>query len=401
MNIAHIDCDAFYASVEKRDNPALIDQPVIIGGGRRGVVSTACYIARTYGVRSAMPMFKALEACPQAIVVRPDMAKYARVGSEVRQLMLELTPLVEPVSIDEAFLDLSGTQRLHHASPAVTLARFAARVQSKIGISVSIGLSYAKFLAKMASDLNKPRGFSIIGKAEALAMLAPRSVALLPGVGKAALSRLESIGIRTIGQMALADPARLAILGKDGARLHRLANGIDPRKVSPERETKSVSAETTLDDDLSRFDALEPILWRMSEKTSARMKRQNLAGRTVTLKLKTHDFRLITRARQVSEPTQLAARIFAASRELLLEACTGTRFRLIGVGVSDLSDPSTADHGDLADHGIGKLKAVEDAVDALRAKFGSSAVTKGIGLGRAVHPPPMSAILRKPRPDEA
>jgi DNA polymerase IV len=244
LHIAHIDCDAFYASVEKRDDPSLIDQPVIIGGGHRGVVSTACYIARTYGVRSAMPMFKALQACPQAVVIRPDMAKYARIGREVRQLMLELTPLVEPVSIDEAFLDLSGTQRLHHASPAITLAGFALRVQSTVGITVSIGLSYAKFLAKMASDMNKPRGFSIIGKAEAIAVLAPRSVALLPGVGKAALARLEGIGIRSIGNLAETDPARLVALGKDGARLHRLAHGIDSRKVSPERETKSVSAET-------------------------------------------------------------------------------------------------------------------------------------------------------------
>jgi DNA polymerase IV len=276
------------------------------------------------------------------------------------------------------------------------------RVQSTVGITVSIGLSYAKFLAKMASDMNKPRGFSIIGKAEAIAVLAPRSVALLPGVGKAALARLEGIGIRSIGNLAETDPARLVALGKDGARLHRLAHGIDSRKVSPERETKSVSAETTLDDDLSHFDALEPILWRMSEKTSARMKAQSLAGRTVTLKLKTHDFHLITRARQLPEPTQLAARIFSTSRSLLMEACTGARFRLIGVGVSDLSDPSTADHGDLADHGIGKLKAVEGAVDALRAKFGNAAVTKGIGLGRqSTASPPRSAISHKPTQDES
>ena len=175
LAIAHVDCDAFYAAIEKRDNPALRDKPLIVGGGHRGVVATACYIARTYGVRSAMPMFEARRLCPHAEVVRPDMAKYAAAGREVRARMLDLTPLVEPLSIDEAFLDLSGTARLHGLAPAKTLARFAKRVEAEIGITVSIGLSHNKFLAKVASDLDKPRGFSVLGAGEAAAFLAPEA----------------------------------------------------------------------------------------------------------------------------------------------------------------------------------------------------------------------------------
>jgi len=160
LSMAHIDCDAFYAAIEKRDNPAIADKPVIVGGGKRGVVSTACYVARTFGVKSAMPMFKALAACPNAVVVRPDMQKYALVGRQVRQLMLETTPLVEPLSLDEAFLDLTGTDRLHRCSPAQTLARLAKRIEDELAITVSVGLSFNKFLAKVASELDKPRGFS-------------------------------------------------------------------------------------------------------------------------------------------------------------------------------------------------------------------------------------------------
>ncbi len=254
--------------MEKRDDPSLADKPVIIGGGKRGVVSTCCYVARTFGVRSAMPMFKALEACPHAVVIRPDMAKYAAVGRQVRAMMLELTPLVEPLSIDEAFLDLTGTERLHRAPPALTLARFARRVEAEIGITVSVGLSYAKFLAKIASDLDKPRGFSVLGRAEAVAFLAQRPVGILPGVGKAAVERLAARGVVNVGDLTgVATEDLFRLLGRDGPRLQRLAWGIDDRKVTPEREAKTVSAETTFDRDIGELAELEPILWRMAEKT--------------------------------------------------------------------------------------------------------------------------------------
>ncbi|MGO4404718.1 DNA polymerase IV [Bosea sp. RAF48] len=396
LSLAHIDCDAFYATIEKRDDPSLQDKPVIVGGGKRGVVSTCCYIARTFGVRSAMPMFKALKACPEAVVVKPNMAKYVTVGREVRQMMRELTPLVEPLSIDEAFLDLGGTERLHHASPAVTLARFAKRIEAELGITISVGLSYAKFLAKVASDLDKPRGFSIIGRGDAVPFLADKPVSLIPGMGPASVAKLAEGGFKLIGDLREAPVEKLfRIAGKDGPRLKNLANGIDPREVTPERETKSVSSETTLDVDLSAFDEMEPILWRLCEKTSKRLKAQELAGRTITLKLKTADFHTITRATRLPEPTQLAARLFTAGRDLLKRECNGPRYRLIGIGTSDFSPPAEADHGDLADTATPRLKAMEGALDKLRARFGDEAIGKGLSLRLPERRSSNPAISRK------
>jgi DNA polymerase-4 len=381
MAIAHVDCDAFYAAIEKRDNPSLADQPVIVGGGHRGVVATACYIARTHGVRSAMPMFEARRLCPHAHVIRPDMAKYVKVGREVRALMTGLTPLVEPLSIDEAFLDLTGTERLHGMVPAKVLARFARSVERELGITVSIGLSQNKFLAKIASDLDKPRGFSVLAPAEAPAFLAPRPVTFIWGVGKAMAAALAREGYRTIADLQRADEALLMRrFGAEGQRLGRLARGIDLRAVSPERETKSVSAETTLNEDLAEFRPLERILWELSEKVSARLKAKELAGSTVTLKLKSADFRLRTRARSLAAPTQLAAKIFAAGRELLARETGGTKFRLIGIGVSALAGAAVADPADLIDEHGRRSAAAERAVDRLRAKFGTDAVIRGLAL---------------------
>jgi len=390
LAIAHIDCDAFYAAVEKRDNPALRDKPVIIGGGRRGVVSTACYIARIRGVRSAMPMFKALEACPEAIVIRPDMEKYARVGRQVREMMQALTPLVEPVSIDEAFLDLAGTEKLHGRAPALALGRFAAQVEKEIGITVSVGLSYCKFLAKIASDLNKPRGFSVIGRAEALSFLAPQPVTMIWGVGKAFAATLERDSLRTIGQLQEMDRGELMRrYGSMGDRLWRLARGIDERRVDPGGEAKSVSAETTFDVDLATMEDLVPVLRGLSEKVSARLKKAGIAGRTVVLKLKSADFRIRTRNRQLTDPTRLADRIFQTGLELLRKETDGTRYRLIGIGVSDLSDPVRADPPDLVDAGARKRALAEGAMDSLREKFGRAAIETGytFGKGRAAPAP--------------
>ena len=381
LAIAHVDCDAFYAAIKKRDDPSLNDKPVIIGGGRRGVVATACYIARTFGVKSAMPMFEARRLCPHATVVPPDMAKYVRVGREVRALMLDLTPLVEPLSIDEAFLDLSGTERLHGRSPARSLARFARAVEDEIGITVSIGLSENKFLAKLASDLDKPRGFSVLGQREAAAFLAPKPVTFIWGVGKQMGAALAHEGFRTIADLQRATETDLMRrFGTEGLRLARLARGVDARQVSPERETKSVSAETTFETDIAAFRTLERRLWGLSEKVSARLKAKEIAGATITLKLKTADFRLRTRARSLAAPTQLAAKIFAAGRELLAREAQGTRFRLIGIGVSALGSPADADPADLVDPRGERSKAAEQAVDRLRAKFGRDAVVKGLAL---------------------
>jgi DNA polymerase-4 len=380
LSIAHVDCDAFYATIEKRDDPALAAEPVIVGGGRRGVVAAACYVARTYGIRSAMPMYEALRLCPHAKVVRPNMEKYAKTGREVRAMMLALTPLVEPLSIDEAFLDLSGTERLHGMGPAKALARFAAEVEKALAITVSIGLSCNKFLAKIASDLDKPRGFAVLGGGEAAAFLAPKPVSFIFGVGKVSAAHYARDGFHRIADLQRVSEVELfRRYGEEGRRLARLARGLDDRTVSADRETKSVSSETTFERDLSDFRSLEKILWGLTEEVSARLKAKELAGATVTLKLKTADFKIRTRARSMEMPSQLAGRIFAAARGLLKREADGTRYRLIGVGVSALVTADQADPADLVD---GRAAEAEHAVDRVRAKFGDDAVIRGLAFER-------------------
>jgi DNA polymerase-4 len=378
LTIAHVDCDAFYATIEKRDDPSLIDKPVIVGGGKRGVVAAACYVARTYGIRSAMPMFEAKQRCPDAVVVKPNMAKYVQVGRAVRKAMFDLTPLVEPLSIDEAFLDLTGTERLHGMSAAKVLARFALQVERDLGITVSIGLSANTFLAKIASDMDKPRGFAVLGQDDAVAFLAGKPVGFIHGVGAVSAARLAADGHRLIADLQRADKDELMRrYGEEGARLWHLARGLDARSVDPERDTKSISAETTFDRDIAEFRPLEQCLWELTERVSARLKANALAGSTVTLKLKSADFRIRTRARALGHPTQLAARIFAAGRDLLAREVGTTRYRLIGIGVSHLRDAADDDLADLLDR---RTAEAEHAVDRLRAKFGRDAVVKGLTL---------------------
>ena len=381
LAIAHVDCDAFYATIEKRDDPTLAAEPVIVGGGKRGVVAAACYVARIYGVRSAMPMFQALRLCPHAKVIRPSMEKYAKVGREVRQMMLALTPAVEPLSIDEAFLDLSGTARLHGMSPAKALARFSAEVENKLCITVSIGLSCNKFLAKVASDLDKPRGFAVLSAEEAPAFLAPKPVSFIFGIGAVSAARYARDGLHRIADLQQAGEIELMRrYGEEGRRLSRLSRGIDERKVDAARETKSVSAETTFESDIADFRTLERILWSLSEEVSARLKQKELAGVTVTLKLKTADFKIRTRAHSLETLTQLAGRIFAAARRLLEHETDGTPFRLLGVGVSALDSAAAADPADLVD---GRAALAEHAVDDLRARFGDTVLVRGLGFERA------------------
>ena len=377
--IAHVDCDAFYASVEKRDDPSLASKPLIIGGGKRGVVSTACYIARISGVRSAMPMFKALQLCPEAVVIRPNMEKYARVGREIRRRMLELTPLVEPLSIDEAFLDLSGTEKLHRAIPALVLARFAREVEREVGITVSVGLAANKFLAKIASDLDKPRGFSVIGQTEAAAFLAPRPVTTIWGVGRAFSERLAADGFRTVGDLQAADPARLASrYGALGLRIVKLSRGEDSRHVVPNSKRKSVGSEVTFFEDLADIRDLRPILREQAERVSFGLKHEDIAGSSVTLKLKTADFKLRTRTRRLADPTQLADRIFAAADALLAEEAHGQKYRLLGVAVADLCESRFADPADLVDQKAMRKAAAERAMDEVRQKFGKRALETGL-----------------------
>jgi DNA polymerase-4 len=378
LAIAHIDCDAFYAAVEKRENPTLADRPVIVGGGSRGVVTTACYVARLYGVRSAMPMFKALKACPEAIVIPPRMAKYQEVGREVRRLMRDATPLVEPLSIDEAFLDLGGTEAAHGAPPALTLARLARRIEREIGITVSIGLSYAKFLAKVASDLDKPRGFAVIGRAEARSFLASRPVSLIWGVGPKLQERLAAQGIVRIGQLQdYGERELVARFGTIGHRLYHFARGEDDRTVSPDSPTKSISAENTFAQDLADIAKLRAELRPLCETVARRLKQGGYAAKGVVLKLKTADFKLRTRAHALSVPTQLAEILLREASALLAPEADGTRFRLIGVGAQPLVAAALADPPDLFDRGRERVQRLESAMEDIRARMGRSAIGRG------------------------
>ncbi len=382
LSIAHMDCDAFYASVEKRDNPSLRDKPVIIGGGRRGVVSTACYIARIKGVRSAMPMFKALELCPEAEVVRPRMSVYVEVSRQIRAMMEDMTPSIEPLSLDEAFLDLTGTERLHGAPPAVMMARLVRRMEQELGLSGSVGLSHNKFLAKIASDMDKPRGFSVIGRAETESFLEGQSVSVIWGVGAAMRQTLERDGIRTIADLKRRDRKALCDrYGSMGDRLWHLSHGLDARKVSSRNQTKSISNETTFNEDITDPDLLDGHIWRLSEKVADRAKAKSLAGSVVQLKLKQADFKLISRRTALHQPTQLTHMIYAQAREMLKRELPQAPFRLIGVGISGIVEGHLADiEDDFLRPEAKAASAAEKAADKIRSRFGPDAILKGRSL---------------------
>ena len=380
LTIAHLDCDAFYASVEKRDRPELQDQPVIVGGGTRGVVTTCCYIARTFGVRSAMPMFKALRACPHAVVIKPDFAKYRHESRRIMEMMEAITPMVQPLSLDEAWMDLAGTQRLNGGPPAWQLARLQSRIESEVGLTVSIGLAPNKVLAKIASDLDKPKGFAIIGAEEARRFLAPRSVTLLPGVGPAFAKTLEKDGIRRIGDLTGVGAKTLVQrYGAYGYRLSELAEGRDPRVVDPAEIRKGISAETTFDTDITDLESLEDRLWKMCEKVALQARAKGVAGRVATLKLKTGDFRLVSRRRTLHQPAQTAATLFQTTRELLSQEVDGRAFRLVGAGLTDLTETEAA-ATDLFLDDESRARIKEGAMDRIRARFGNDAVVSGRSL---------------------
>ena len=382
LHVAHVDCDAFYASVEKRDRPELAGLPVIVGGGVRGVVTAACYVARMHGVRSAMPMWKALKACPDAVVIRPEFAKYVAASRQIRALMAPLTPLVQSLSIDEAVLDMAGTAALHGAAPAVVLARLALRIEAEVGVTVSIGLAANRLMAKIAAGRDKPRGFCVIGD-EAAGLLAPEPVRLLPGIGPAQAARLQAMGITRLGQLqALDEAAARRKLGDDGPGLVRRARGEDDRRVDPARATKSISAETTFDVDLTEAAALERPLWRLSEKLGRRLTEQGFSAGGVVLKLKTAAFASRTRAMRLAGPTRLPDALFAAARALLAREIDGTAYRLIGIGAAPLMPGAAADQPDLADPEIARRGATQRAIDALRGRYGEAVIGRGRGLAK-------------------
>ena len=382
LSIAHMDCDAFYASVEKRDNPELASKPVIIGGGQRGVVSTACYVARVRGVKSAMPMFQALKLCPEAIVVRPRMEEYVKASKAIRAMMQDLTPAIEPLSLDEAFMDMTGTNKLHGAPPAVMLAKLIKRMKGELGLTGSIGLSHNKFLAKVASDLDKPRGFSVIGKAETNSFLLDKPIGLIWGVGAVAKESLGKAGIQTFSDLLRWDRQDLnQRFGSLGDRLWHLARGHDLRRVTPDSPVKSISNETTFFKDTSDSDILDGHIWRLAEKVSDRAKARDLAGRVVTLKLKRKDHKSLSRRVTLRDPTQIADRIYRTARDLFGQVGPQGPYRLIGVGLSDLVGDADSDlTSDLLDPNAAKRTRAERATDAIRAKFGSDAIVKGRSL---------------------
>ena len=381
LSIAHLDCDAFYASVEKRDRPELRDRPVIVGGGVRGVVSTCCYIARQSGVHSAMPMFKALKACPDAVVIKPDFSKYVPESARIFGMVGELTPLVQTLSLDEAWIDLSGTERLNGGPPALQLIRLQKRIEDETGLGVSIGLAPNRFLAKIASELDKPRGFSVIGAANAQALLAPKSVRVLPGVGPVFGKTLISDGFATVGDLAAADVRDLVKrYGETGLRLHDLAHARDARSVNPEHDRRGMSAENTFNTDLTSLDELEAELWPLCEKVASKARRDGIASRVVVLKLRRTDFKIVTRRRTLPDPVQTARALFAVGRELLKPEL-GRPYRLIGVGLADIQDAEDAPAGLFASDAARALKT-ETAIDALRQKFGAAAVVAGRALKR-------------------
>ena len=377
-----MDCDAFYASVEKRDNPALADKPVIIGGGRRGVVSTACYVARIRGVRSAMPMFKALKLCPEAVIIKPRMSAYVEASRAIRAMMEELTPAIEPLSLDEAFLDLTGTEKLHGVPPAVMLAGLVKRMQDELGLTGSIGLSHNKFLAKVASDLNKPRGFSVIGKADTASFLQDKPVGMIWGVGQATRASIEKAGILSFTDLLRWEKADLtARFGSIGERLWHLARGQDKRQISAHTPIKSISNETTFFEDTTDPDILDGHLWRMAEKVADRAKAKHLAGMVIVLKLKRKDHSLITRRKALRDATQLADKIYRTARSLFDQVEHKGPFRLIGTGLAHLCSEENAERSeDLLDPKAAQRGQAERATDQIRARFGAEAILKGRAL---------------------
>lgn len=375
LNIAHIDCDAFYASIHKRDNPEIRNKPVIIGGGARGVVATACYIARSYGVKSAMPMFEAKRLCKNAIIIKPDIDLYKKEAQKIRSIMNMLTPAVEPVSIDEAYIDLSGTYLLHKMYPAQLLAKLAKDIQNEVGITISIGLSYNRFLAKTASDMDKPKGFFIIGHEDVKNILWDRNIGFLHGIGKQIEKKFNVLGYYKVQDIANASPNELlAQFGSFGKRVHDLANGIDNTKIENNHERKSISKETTFANDVKDFDILAKTLKELSLSVAKTARDKNLAGYVINLKLKTKNFTSISRQIQISTPTQTGRIIFETLEPILEKEMKRAPFRLIGAGLSSLCSGENSDRGDLINNDAPKRHKLEKLMDSINNKYGKDVI---------------------------
>lgn len=375
--IIHVDMDAFFAAVEQRDDPVLRGRPVVVGGvGKRGVVSTASYEARRYGIHSAMPMSEARRRCPDAVFMPGDHKKYARVAAEIRDILAAFSPLVEPLSLDEAFLDVTGMEWLY-PDPANIAAAIKQRIKDDLALTASAGVAPNKFLAKLASDWGKPDGLVVVRPDEVAAFLRAMPIARLWGAGEKTTKLLQSIGINTIGQLAGADDAILARhFGQAAGEMRRLARGEDDRPVIPEHEPKSLGNEVTFGEDLRSREEIGTCLLALSHKVSRRLRQAGYAGRTVTVKIRFGSFRTITRSRTLGEPTLLGDTIYDTAAAIMAGVELTEGVRLLGVTLSNLqvygSQPSLFSSGD----DDKKLK-VSVAVDRLKDKFGEGAVTRG------------------------
>lgn len=379
--ILHVDMDAFYASVEQLDHPEYRGKPVVVGGSAdsRGVVSAASYEVRPYGVRSAMPMAKAVRLCPHAIFVRPRMGRYAEMSEAIFAIFSRVTPLVQSVSLDEAFLDVTGCQRLH-GDPVTIARRIRVSIRRETGLTASVGVATCRFVAKIASDLDKPDGLTVIPEEEMLTRLEQMPVSKIWGVGPVTNKRLAALGITTIGQVRRWPVASLAAeLGQTGVDLHRLANGQDESEVIPEEEEKSISHEETFAVDVLDREKLLAVLLGQADKVATRLRRRELAGRTVCLKLRYGDFSTVTRRKSLPSATHLAEIIYAEAKELLCSRTeAGKRaVRLIGVGVSGFGNAKEGGQASLFREeasNTDKLERLERVTDDIRAKLGKSAI---------------------------
>jgi len=379
--ILHVDMDAFYASVEIRDNPALRGKPVIVGGSpqRRGVVSAASYAARRFGVHSAMPMARALALCPEAVLIAPRLAVYTEVSSQIREIFARYTPLIEPLSLDEAFLDVSDCEKLFSGAQAIAVAIKQA-IRDELKLVASVGVAPNKFLAKIASDINKPDGLVVVDADGVRGFLDPLPVGRLWGAGRATVAVFERMGIRSIGQLRRQSEAWLVShFGKQGSHLWQLAHGIDNRGVISDAQAKSISHETTFGEDLRDREALEAWLLHLTEQVAWRLRRAGLRGRVVQLKLRFPDFKTITRSHTLSEASASTDTVWQNARRLFRDNWSGTpAIRLIGIGVAGLTDAQARQiQADLFTTASEKSLQVDALTDAINMRFGPSTLQRG------------------------
>ncbi len=379
--ILHVDMDAFYASVEERERPELVGRPIIVGGTPegRGVVAAANYVARKFGVHSAMPAATAKRLCPQAVVLRPRLDFYASVSAQIREIFTRYTPLVEPLSLDEAFLDVTGSAAVF--GPADDIGRRIKReIREELQLTASVGVAVNKFLAKIASDLDKPDGFVVVAPGTEQEFLDPLPVSRLWGVGRATNREFEKLGVRTIGQLRRLPEETLRLrFGRHGEHLWQLAHGVDNRKVVPDREAKSISHETTFAIDICEMETLRGWLLHLTEQVARRLRQHNLCGSTVQIKVRYADFQTVTRAESLPQATHVTDEIWNVASRLLTERLPKRplKIRLLGVGVTKLGPVGGEQQTLFADESHQRRGRLDEAMDSIRERFGRSSLSRG------------------------